>query len=306
MASVTPEHSAVTAAYLEHLNDSDLALLGGADLSAAHALGLRKELLSRRGGIDDLLASRQTFHAVFGAGRDGDPLARVSPFLVFAVAVAQATRQLESASYVPEWVGIGRRTPLFDVAALKRFASSPWHRLFLVELLSSYTRVASGSVIVATRRGWRRHRFSELDPVRLAGLLEVVGEAERPGVLRRLGDLSLFLTSVFPDHVARQGFGPIQEGRLLKAGGVHKRGQRAPMRGQARVLPGDDSPVALLERLGRRWYSAAFELIPRPVPSSLSVLGELPEHFGDARRILGLVTERFIFAHRDRWFGLPT
>src|SRR5256885_13132420 len=38
-------------------------------------------------------------------------------------------------------------------------------RLFLAELLASYTNVASGSTLVKTSRGWPRHRFSELDPM---------------------------------------------------------------------------------------------------------------------------------------------
>ena len=57
------------------------------------------------------------------------------------------------------------------------------------------------------------------------------------------------------------------------------------------------------EQLGRRWYRGAFELLPRPVPGNVAVLGELPERFGQARRILNLVTERFLFRYRDRWFG---
>ena len=43
---------------------------------------------------------------------------QVSPFLAFAVAVEQAGQQLSAASYVPEWAGVGRRTPLFDVPRL--------------------------------------------------------------------------------------------------------------------------------------------------------------------------------------------
>ena len=169
---------------------------------------------------------------------------QVSPFLAFAVAVEQAGQQLSAASYVPEWAGVGRRTPLFDVPRLRDFMSSPWRRFFLAELLASYTRVASGSVVVATRRGLRRQRFSELDPVRLAGLLDVVPDAERPGVLRRLGDLALFLTGVFPDYVARHGFGPVDQSRLLRSSRVSagpeqsSRGGAGPGALQPVVSPG--------------------------------------------------------------------
>ena len=188
------------------------------------------------------------------------------------------------------------------MAELRDFLAAPWRRLFLAELLASYTHVASGSVLVRTPRGFRRQRFSELDPVRLAGLLEVVSEAELPGVLRRLGDVALFLTGVFPDHTARQGFGPVEETRLLRAGGLSRPGGRQAEPGGAGVL-GAMGAVGLLEQLGRRWYRGAFELLPRPVPGNVAVLGELPERFGQARRILNLVTERFLFRYRDRWFG---
>jgi hypothetical protein len=158
-------------------------------------------------------------------------------------------------------------------------------------------------VVVATRRGWRRQRFSELDPVRLAGLLEVVSDAERPGILRRLGDLALFLTGVFPDYVARRGFGPVEEGRLLRAGGMSgTRPEARPMAPES-FGSGDAGAVSLLELLGRRWYRAAFELVAPPVPASVVVLGELPPRFAQARRILNVVTERFLFGYRDQWFG---
>src|ERR1700722_18930327 len=300
---MTPEEVQLNRAYLQHLTDHDLALLLRHDRRSAPAID-RSSLLHRPGGLADLLDSQDVFDAVFEPGVGDDPLLRVSPFLAFAVAVHRAGVQLGSATHVPEWMGIGRRAPIFDVPQLRQFLLAPWRRLFLAELLASYTHVASGSVVVATRRGFRRQRFSELDPVRLAGLLEVVPDAERAGVLRRLGDLALFLTGVFPDYVARRGFGPIEESRLLRSGGLvagrHGAGSGGPA---LRGVPGDGNSVGLLEELGRRWYKAAFDFVPRPVPASISVLGDLPERFGDARRIIALVTEQFLFRHRERWFG---
>jgi hypothetical protein len=299
---VTSDLSAVTTAFLEHLTDHDVAVLAR-QIGPGGAADDRAWLAQRRGGIDDLLSSQALVEFVFYGGRDSDPLTRVSPFLVFAVAVQYTTLQLRSASYVPEWVGIGQRIPIFDMAPLREFASSPWHRLFLTELLTSYTHVASGSVITAGRRGLRRQRFSELDPVRLAGLLEVVPESDRPGVLRRLGDSALFLTSVFPDYVARRGFGPIEQARLGRSGRLGADWHDLARGTAPTSALRNETAVDLLDQLGRRWYQAAIELIPRPVPANLAVLAKLPERFGDARRILGLVTDRFLFADRNRWFG---
>lgn len=295
---------AVTAAYLDHLGDNDVALIAAPEHRGLPAGTLRGLMRNRRGGIEDRLGDPAVYRVVFGPGVEDDPIVRVSPFLVFAVAVQRAVQEIGSASYVPEWAGIGRRTPVFDVDRLRRFLEDPWVPLFLTELLASFTHVASGSILVAGRRGLRRRRFSELDPVLLAGMLDVVPRAERPGVLRRLGDLALFLTGVFPDHVARRGFSTIEEGRLLRAGRVGH-DQPAPERGAAGTgsAQADESAVALLESLGRRWYRAAGELAPRPLPANLAVISVLPEHFSDARRVLALVTERVLFPYRDRWFG---
>jgi hypothetical protein len=298
------DHPSVNDAYLQHLSDTDVLLLVDPDQPRGSPGEVRAPLRARRGGIQDLLTSDRVVRAVFGTLRDDDPLAHISPFLLFAVAIERAALELNSTSYVPEWAGIGRRMVVFDVPRLRQFVSSPWSRLFLAELLASFSHVASGSVLVATRRGWRRQRFSELDPVRMAALLDVVNEAERPGVLRRLGDVALFLTGVFPDHLARRGFGPIEEARLLRARRLRTSNQATAGPEHRPVgQPGDEGAVALLEQLGRRWYQAAFQAIPRPVPESLAVLGELPDRFGDARRILALVTDRFLFPYRDRWFG---
>jgi hypothetical protein len=302
---MTEYEPAVTACYLDHLTDADLAFLCDPFGRAGAGPDQRAFVWAQRGGIEALLGRRDVFEALFAGERGPGPLMQASPFLVFAIVVDQAGQQLSSASYVPEWVGLGRRTPLFDVPRLREFMSSPWRRFFLAELLASYSRVASGSVVVATRRGLRRQRFSELDPVHLAGLLDVVPDLERPGVLRRLGDLALFLTGVFPDYVARHGFGPVEQGRLLRSSRVAARPQSGarPMAEQP-VSDDHEDAVALLSQLGRRWYQAAFRLLPGPVPANVAVISEMPERFRDARRILGVIAERFLFPDNEHWFGV--
>jgi hypothetical protein len=123
-----------------------------------------------------------------------------SPFLAFAVAVHRTAAGLASAHHIPERACAGPPVPVFDAAQLADFLRAPLRRLFLAELLTSFARVASGSYWVRTDRGWHPKRFSELDPVRLAGLADAVSQAERPGIYRRLGDVALFLASVAPDY----------------------------------------------------------------------------------------------------------
>jgi hypothetical protein len=267
-------------AYREHLTTGDRAVL--------------EDVLDGR-VLSTVLGSPELERAVFGPAAALDPYRSPSPFLTFAVAVHRVADRLATASYVEEWIGPRQRVPVFAVEPLRQLLADHVRRFFFVELLASYTHVVSGSTWSATRRGWRRRRFSELDPVQLAGLLETAPASERPGVLRRLGDLALFLTGVFPDHTAATSLGrPMAEMQLLWAAEV----------GPSRVAPGSLPPFALLEFLGARWYRLAARL--SPVPSgTVEVLALIGEHFTDARRILNVVTDVYLFPLREQWFGRP-
>lgn len=286
------DERAVIDAYVEHLSDADVCLL----VPDAYRLGgppaARAELRAGR-RLAALLAEPALAADLF-APRGRSELCAVSPFLLFAVAIEQTARELAATTHVSEWWGWRQSVPVFNAPALQAFLARPQRRFLLAELLASYTRVASGAVLVRTPRGLRRQRFSELDPVRFAALLDLVPEPERPGVLRRLGDLALFLTGVFPDQVARRGFGPLDEQRLRRSAG----GAVAP------PVAGVDPPgtVGMLEALGRQWYRLAADRLPARLDTA-SALRDLAENFADARRVLNQVTERHLFVRRDDLFG---
>jgi hypothetical protein len=185
--------------------------------------------------------------------------------------------------------------PLFDTPALRDFLADTARRLFLAELLASFTRVASGRYRVRVAGRARTRRFSELDPVRLAGLLDAVPDAERPGVYRRLGDVSLFLTGVFPDYVTSRAFGPVDAGRLLRAAGLP-----APQRERLAAGPAID----LLEHLGARWYRIACEVAPVRT-ARLAVAGDVADRFRQARRVLNHLADRYLLAAGQSWFSSP-
>ncbi len=267
-------------AYLQHLTSADRALL-------ADAMGDRS--------LVKALSSPEMERTVFGPPEGFDPQHAASPFLTFAVAVHRVADRLAGAAHVEEWIGPRQRVPVFAVEPLRQLLDDPRHRFFFVELLASYTHVVSGSTWTPTRRGWRRRRFSELDPVQLAGLLDTVPAAERPGVLRRLGDLALFLTGVFPDHTASTPLGrPWAEAQLRRAAGLTPRPSASPAR----------NALELLELLGARWYRLAVRLSPAP-SGSVEVLAGIAHRFTDARRILNVVTDTYLFPRRDQWFGRP-
>ena len=99
--------------------------------------------------IPGLLGDPRVFEAVFGWGDAAGPprpgqAVPVSPFLTFAVTVHRSATELASMGHVAERTGPRQRVPLFDAPALRDFLGSPARKLFLAELLASFTRVASG------------------------------------------------------------------------------------------------------------------------------------------------------------------
>src|ERR1700761_5593605 len=204
--------------YGEQVTQADLRLIGAAtDVAAAEAARLRQDPAR----LERALADPRVFEAVFGAESLASREAVIaSPFLAFAVAVHRAAADLAEVRYVAERSAARQRVPVFDAPELREFLGSAERRLFLAELLTSFTRVTSGRYRVTVGGRPRTRRFSELDPVRLAGLLDAVPEESRPGIYRRLGDVSLFLSGVFPDYVTSRTFGPVNAVRLLRAAQV--------------------------------------------------------------------------------------
>jgi hypothetical protein len=228
--------------------------------------------------------------------------ALASPFLIFAVAVDRSAAELATVDHVPERSGQRQRVPLFDAPELRDFLGSAARRLFLAELLASFTRNAAqyrpapkGQPGSRQGRAARGRRFSELDVVRMAGLLDTVPEAERAGVYRRLGDVALFLTGVFPDYAVAHALGPVSAAQLLRAAQV-------PARRRDQLA--DAPAIDLFEHLGAQWYRAAWGLAPART-ARLAVVAEVAERFRQARRVLNHIADRCLFPQGNPWFTPP-
>jgi hypothetical protein len=292
---------AVGSEYAEHLTDADLDLLAGlADMPGAGPGSASRVAWLRRNPavLPGLLGEPRVFGAVFEPPKaSGRVEPQVSPFLTFAVAVQRAVAELGSLDYVSERSGFRQKVPLFDAPELRDFLDSRDRQLFLAELLASFTRIASGRYPVRVRGQQRTRRFSDATPVALAGLLDAVPEAERPGIYRRLGDVTLFLTGVFPDYAASGALGPVNAGRLLRAARISADEQE-----RLAEVPA----LELLEHLGSRWYRAACGLAPVRT-ARLAVVAEVAGRFRQARRVLNYIADRWLFpSGAASWFAPPS
>lgn len=270
--------------YVEHLSDRDLEVIAQAAGAPGSASEMRDRLRNTPEDVDDLLSTDALFDAVFGPESSSSVVhVGLTPFLVFGVLVNKVAKDLNETAFVPEWVGAGQRLPVFDVETLREFVADGLRRFFLIEFLASFTKVASGSVWVRTRRGYKRRRFSELDPVSLAEMVDALPPLQRPGGYRRLGDVSLFLCGVFPDHTTRNAIGELARARLARSAGID----------EGRAFE-DENDVRFFEIVGPGWYGRAVDAASVSLGAGPTYLRDVADHFTEARRFLNFLSDRYL------------
>ncbi|MDG2112188.1 MAG: hypothetical protein P8N02_06195, partial [Actinomycetota bacterium] len=119
--------------------------------------------------------------------------------------------------------------------------------------------------------------------------------AERPGIWRRLGDLALFTTGVFPDHAVRDTLAPLQLERILRS---------IPRRDHPQLATDIDKFGALdplLRTLGPRWYRLTAQ--HALVPGAGDFFTKVADDFDTARRFLAFVSDRYLFNRRTWLFA---
>jgi len=298
--------------YLELLSDGDLAALGRFSGHGPGESDIVAWFRRKPERIGAALDDARTAEALFGldrgvgprggAGSGPRPMVEgwdtVTPVLVFAAIIHRGAGDIGDIAHVPERFGSGLVVPVFDGEQLARFASSQANRLFLVELLGSYTKVMSGPQWVRSRGRWRRRRFSEMNPAQLAAMAADIPLEDRAGAYRRLGDLALFLNGVFPDHSVRLTLSSIELERILRSIPDHHRDRHRAV--QRLLTDRVDGVGPVLAALGPLWYQLAADLVSLPTMSAQ--LAHVAERFDQARRFLSFTTDRWLWNQRDKLF----
>jgi len=199
-------------------------------------------------------------------------LLRVSPALVFSVLLRRVIRDLNARPYTLE------RTPetvaVFDAPRVHRFVAEPAIWGYLVRMLTSFIRTETVTVFTKEGERYRRRRFSTLNM--LAGL---VGERETPPIFQRIADIALFTSGIFPDYLRSR----------------HGRAAREHWR----AVP---LTPEIYEEHGRRFYRLAAGPEGRP---DRRVLTALADEFPMARKVLELLSDRYLRWTRLSWFHTP-
>jgi len=215
-----------------------------------------------------------------------DALVRVSPWLFFAVLLRRAQRDIERETFTVERRN-RQKVVLFDTDRVLELVSQEPIRDYLATMLASFTRLESVTVPVRRRDGvWRAYRTNELDIEGLMRYSETTDEPFRFEPYKRIADVCLFLTGLFPEYIEAQYRYP--QSRQLRPGA---RGRICATR--------DD-----YEAHGRAFYRLAAEHEMARAEGLAGVLNTLSGEFVLAEKPLDLLANRYLRLKRHALFGL--
>ena len=209
---------------------------------------------------------------------DQEVFGHVSPYLMFAVLLRAVRRDLEGRSFVLERDARGRPIPVFEAPQAVQLLGDPSLREYLIEMLCSFVRTNTGLLYWKERGTWRKRKFSDVDMDDMIALCNLVEPAFKPRLYRRVADIALFLTGIYPDHAALFVRRP--------------RSQAA----RRRTVPD-------YEREGRQFYTLAAREPEPPWPAG--VFERLAEKFTLAREALNALSDRYLKPLRARYFDPP-
>ncbi len=267
----------------QKLSDSDLEFLVGA--VAPHVSDPQRMMRAIRQDENlrvAIVGDDRVFRRVV---EDEEILVRISPALYFEVLLRRAGKDLEEATYTVERSG-KQRIVVFDADSVTDLLSQPSVLDYLADMLASFTRIHSQVTWVRVRRGLRRKiRRNDMEVESLMKLCEDATETEKFPYYKRIADVCLFMTGVFPN---RYDPGLWRNGLFARNAARLRRGQLG---------------LDQYEELGRRFYGLA-ERHPASALLELSeVFGTLAEHFTSAGKPLTHVTECYLHAGGARLFA---
>ena len=259
-----------------HLSESDLRFLVetvATDRSdydhIANLIRDKEDLLEPM--LDDPKLTERLF-------RDQEALVRVTPHMLFSVLLRRLRKELDKEAYILDVDARGKRIPIFEGPAVAQMLSDKKVRDYLAEMLSSFTRTNNGIIYCKERGTWHKRRFSDIDMDDMIELARIIDPEMRPGLYKRIADIALFLSGIFPERAT-----------LFAA-------RRKTMYSAERTL--ED-----YEQTGRRFYSVA--AMETDQAQWKPVLETLAEKFTLARLALNSLSERYIKTHLARYFRFP-
>ncbi|MBI3997460.1 MAG: hypothetical protein HY355_00400 [Armatimonadetes bacterium] len=212
---------------------------------------------------------------------DDRAVVELSPRFLFTVLLRRIRRDLTEIPYTVERIEPDGRLVVFDAGVVHALLGVQEMFEYLVELLVSFERTET----VTVRRSHPRHEVRRLNTLSIDDMVELAGLVEppmRPLIFRRIGDIALFTTGLFPEAIRREPRRPLPS----------TLGATAPRRWRR---------LEDYEEEGRRFYRLAADQLSDSHPGLARVLVRLAEEFTIARKPLAVLSERYVSWARPYW-----
>jgi len=233
--------------------------------------------------VEHMLDDEQLFRRLM---EDENVLVQLSPWLFFTVLLRRARREMQRETFTVE-ERARQKVVLFDADQVTDLLAQDDVLDYLAWMLASFTRVDSVTVRYQVREGvWRSFRTSELNVEGMTRLAQAADEPFRFEPYKRVADVCLFLTGMFPEFVEAQH-------RYPWSGQV-----RPGVRGRAVVSRED------YEAHGRAFYRLAAEHEMARMEGLDETLMSLSEHFILAEKPLRFLANRYLEFARHKLFDM--
>ncbi len=233
--------------------------------------------------VEAMLDDDRLFERLMGGE---EILLQVSPWLLFTVLLGRARRDLEADTFTTERRRL-QKVFIFDAEDVAELLEQDALRAYLASMLASFTRIDSRTVVIRVRKGiWRRYRTSELNVESLMRYAQVVDEESRFEPYKRIGDVCLFLSGVFPSAIETEYRYPVS-------------GEIRP-RARARTVVSRED----YEAHGQAFYRLAAQHEAAEVQGLEQVLEGLSENFILAEKALTFVADRYLGLIKHQLFAM--
>lgn len=199
----------------KYFSDADLSVLTDI-LTPGHSEKTRMIRTLREDDdiLEAMIADKKVFEYLT---KNQEPFVKVSPLLFFTVLLVAAKNELKNRSYTVE-LESRRRMFVFDSGSVADLLDKEGVLPYLADMLASFVKITSFSFMTQVRPGvWNRVRFCDFDVEDLIKFSRMIEDAQRFLPYKRIADICLFVSGVFPDFVAAN-----ELHRDRRAGGLAK------------------------------------------------------------------------------------
>jgi len=233
--------------------------------------------------LETMLDDEQLVRRIMG---EKNILLKISPWLFFTLLLRRTWRDLEREAFTVEQRS-RQKVVLFDAEWVVQLLAQAPVRDYLATMLASFTRVESVTMLVEVKKGrWRGYLTHEFDIESMIRYSQTLAEPFRFAPYKRIGDVCLFLSGMFPEAINRQSHSP-------------QNGRPQPRRRESVLQKIED-----YEAYGRAFYRLAAEHEQARREREDEILAKLSENFILAEKALSFLAARYLQFIRHNLFEM--